>query len=526
MGAALQSLTGAPMLLQAIANDDLIPWLRPFAGKTEPKRALYLTTGLCALAVLGGNIDVVAPVITMFFLLCYAFVNLACFLQAWLRDPNFRPTWRLFHWSTALVGLLWCVALMLFISWYFALAAIVIAAGVYKFIEYRGVDADWGDGLKGLSYQSALGSLLKLDAIRETHSKNWKPQILALVRMSGTNDPELVDERLVSFVRQLKKGRGLNMFAHVVTGNTSERAPAAQNARFNLLASLRDEGLEGFVEIIVAGDFAQGVNALIQSAGLGGLKPNTVMLGYPESWKQEPIKAQVVTETVNSCRDLRKAIVLVRGVQHFPGRSETLASTIDIWWVVHDGGMLLLLATLLQRKREWKHTRVRVFTVARPQDNTLQLKQDVTRHLAALRMEGTVEDPVELDSTEVSAFTYERTLEMSKRRQLQSALRAQLANAAGRNQQTEIIEDFERAVNEQHITESDETIRSLDTAVKLNRHIVQRSAKASLVILNLPPPKVSASPEVYMEYIDALSQGITRVLLVRGSGREVVAMNA
>ena len=101
-GAGLQSLTGAPRLLQAIANDDLIPILRPFQGTGEPRRPLALTILICAACIASGNVNSVAPIITMFFLLCYAFVNLACLLQDLLKEPNWRPRFRFYHPATSL----------------------------------------------------------------------------------------------------------------------------------------------------------------------------------------------------------------------------------------------------------------------------------------------------------------------------------------------------------------------------------------------------------------------------------------
>ena len=40
--------------------------------------------------------------------------------------------------------------------------------------------------------------------------------------------------------------------------------------------------------------------------------------------------------------------------------------TIDVWWIVHDGGLMLLLSVLLRRHRLWRFSRLRVFTVYSP----------------------------------------------------------------------------------------------------------------------------------------------------------------
>ena len=58
IGAGLQSLTGAPRLLQAISKDQIIPFLKPFetlSGSGEPVRALGITLVICEVAVLIGK---------------------------------------------------------------------------------------------------------------------------------------------------------------------------------------------------------------------------------------------------------------------------------------------------------------------------------------------------------------------------------------------------------------------------------------------------------------------------------------
>ncbi|EPY74122.1 solute carrier family 12 member 7-like protein, partial [Camelus ferus] len=99
-GAGLQSLTGAPRLLQAIARDGIVPFLQVFGhGKAngEPTWALLLTALICETGILIASLDSVAPILSMFFLMCYMFVNLACALQTLLRTPNWRPRFKYYH---------------------------------------------------------------------------------------------------------------------------------------------------------------------------------------------------------------------------------------------------------------------------------------------------------------------------------------------------------------------------------------------------------------------------------------------
>lgn len=120
LGAALQSLTGAPRLLAAIANDDILPVLNYFkvADGGEPYIATLFTAFICLGCVVIGNLDLISPTITMFYLLCYAGVNLSCFLLDLLDAPSWRPRWKFHHWSLSLIGATICIGMIIFIIIY------------------------------------------------------------------------------------------------------------------------------------------------------------------------------------------------------------------------------------------------------------------------------------------------------------------------------------------------------------------------------------------------------------------------
>ena len=107
---------------------------------------------------------------------------------------------------------------------------------------------------------------------------------------------------------------------------------------------------------------------------------------------------------------------------------------IDIWWIVHDGGLLMLLPFLLKQHRTWKKCRMRIFTVAQVEDNSIQMKKDLKQFLYQLRWEecrnflivlqtllSRIEadvDVIEMHDSDVSAYTYERTLIMEQRNEM------------------------------------------------------------------------------------------------------------
>ncbi|NXO12598.1 S12A7 protein, partial [Oriolus oriolus] len=229
-GAGLQSLTGAPRLLQAIARDGIVPFIQIFGhGKAngEPTWALLLTACICEIGILIASLDSVAPILSMFFLMCYMFVNLACAVQTLLRTPNWRPRFKYYHWTLSFLGMSLCLALMFICSWYYALIAMLIAGCIYKYIEYRGAEKEWGDGIRGLSLNAARYALLRVED-GPPHTKNWRPQLLVLLNLD--NEQLVKHPRLLSFTSQLKAGKGLTIVGSVLQGIYLDKCTETQKA--------------------------------------------------------------------------------------------------------------------------------------------------------------------------------------------------------------------------------------------------------------------------------------------------------
>uniref|UniRef100_A0A4W4EIQ7 Solute carrier family 12 member 6 n=1 Tax=Electrophorus electricus TaxID=8005 RepID=A0A4W4EIQ7_ELEEL len=571
-GAGLQSLTGAPRLLQAIAKDNIIPFLRVFGhGKAngEPTWALLLTAFIAELGILIASLDLVAPILSMFFLMCYLFVNLACALQTLLRTPNWRPRFSYYHWTLSFLGMVICLALMFISSWYYAIVAMVIAGMIYKYIEYHGAEKEWGDGIRGLSLSAARYALLRLEE-GPPHTKNWRPQLLVLLKLD--EDAHVKSPRLLTFASQLKAGKGLTIVGTVLPGNFLYSFGDSLAAEQTLKHLMEKERVKGFVQCIVAQKPRDGISHMIQSSGLGGMRPNTVVMGWPHAWRQseDPQSWKTFINTVRVTTAAHLALLVPKNISLFPSNSEPCTEgTIDVWWIVHDGGMLMLLPFLLRQHKVWRKCGMRIFTVAQMEDNSIQMKKDLATFLYHLRIEAEVE-VVEMHDSDISAYTYERTLMMEQRSQM---LRQMRLSKSDREREAQLVKDRNSMLRLTSIGSDDDddtdghrrvhmtwtkdkalelraqahipsgcstpegfrdmlsirpdhsNVRRMHTAVKLNEVIVNKSHDARLVLLNMPgPPKNPEGDENYMEFLEVLTEGLEHVLLVRGGGSEVITI--
>lgn len=208
---------------------------------------------------------------------------------------------------------------------------------------------------------------------------------------------------------------------------------------------------------------------------------------------------------------------------------------------------------------------MRIFTVAQMDDNSIQMKKDLATFLYQLRIEAEVE-VVEMHNSDISAYTYERTLMMEQRSQM---LRQMRLTKTEREREAQLVKDRHSIARLESLYSDEEdegdpvpeniqmtwtkekcdaekrnrgsavgsfrdlitikpnqsNVRRMHTAVKLNEVIVNRSHDARLVLLNMPgPPKNTDGDENYMEFLEVLTEGLERVLLVRGGGREVITI--
>jgi amino acid transporter len=95
LSSAMASFLGAPRILQSLSADRIFPFLLPFAkgsGATQnPRRGVLLSAGI-AFATIGlGKLNIIAPLVSMFFLISYGLLNYATYFEARAGSPFLSP---------------------------------------------------------------------------------------------------------------------------------------------------------------------------------------------------------------------------------------------------------------------------------------------------------------------------------------------------------------------------------------------------------------------------------------------------
>ena len=383
LSSALGSMMGAPRILQAFARDEVFGWMKFFAAgsgaSNEPRRATVITFVIAQACILLGDLNTIAPVITMFFMITYGLLNLATFYESVTKNPSYRPTFKYNHWSLSLAGAIGCFVVMFLISWQAATTSLVAIAGLVWYIRSREIESRWGDLQSGVAFERARKSLLRLEQ-EAYHPKNWRPVILVL---SGTawNRPHLA-----ICGHWLTAGNGILSLAHVVTGDLAEYAERRDKFEATMRTFIQKEELLAFPAVVIASDLSAGIESLVQCHGIGGLRPNTVLVGWPNDLDRTAAfgtAARLITR-------MQRSMIAVRFLEYRdeaePGAAESdpwdvPTGTIDVWWRgMKNGGLMLLLAHLLHQNPEWRRNRIRILRVQASEE----ARDEITQHLQSL----------------------------------------------------------------------------------------------------------------------------------------------
>ncbi|GFU03492.1 solute carrier family 12 member 2 [Nephila pilipes] len=280
LSSALVSIVSAPRILQALCVDGIIPWLNCFGkgyGKdNDPRRGLVLTFVIAVVFTVIGDLNAVAPIISNFFMAANGLINFSCFHASYVKSPGFRPGFRYYNLWLSLLGALLCVVIMFVMNWITALVTDVLVIALYIYIAKTCPEINWGSSFQGYSYRNALHYLNKLTRVEE-HVKNYRPAVLVLSGNTSSR-PQLVD-----FAGHVTKDIGLQICAHITKESLdwkSRRLIQELNSKW-----LQERKVKAFYSLMEADSLENGVSSLIQTVGVGKMRPNILLMGFKENWQ-------------------------------------------------------------------------------------------------------------------------------------------------------------------------------------------------------------------------------------------------
>ncbi|KAG9487865.1 hypothetical protein GDO78_007586 [Eleutherodactylus coqui] len=329
LSSALASLVSAPKVFQALCKDNIYPGLQMFAkgyGKNnEPLRG-YLLTFLIALGfILIAELNVIAPIISNFFLASYALINFSVFHASLAKSPGWRPAFKYYNMWVSLIGALLCCGVMFVINWQAALLTYVIVIGLYIYVTYKKPDVNWGSSTQALTYLNALQHTIRLAGV-EDHVKNFRPQCLVLIGAPNSRPA------LLQLVHAFTKNVGLMICGHVHMGPRRQAMKELLTDQARYQRWLIKNKTKAFYSPVHAEDLRDGAQYLMQAAGLGRMKPNTLVVGFKNNWIQSDMKdVETYINLMHDAFDFQYGVVVIRlreglDISHLQGQEELLSS--------------------------------------------------------------------------------------------------------------------------------------------------------------------------------------------------------
>ncbi|XP_071380130.1 solute carrier family 12 member 9 isoform X2 [Centroberyx affinis] len=574
LSAAMSNLIGASRILYALARDDLFGKVLSPAKRTShsgnPWVSVLISWFLVQLVLFSGKLNTIASIVTIFFLLVYAAVDLACLALEWASAPNFRPTFRYFTWHTCVLGIVGCAIMMFLINAIYASASIAFMLLLLLLIHYLSPTSSWGYISQALIFHQVRKYLLMLD-VRKDHVKFWRPQVLLMV----SNPRSSVG--LITFINDIKKS-GLYVLGHVQLGDLNTLPSDPLQSQYDSWLSLVDHlNIKAFVNLTLADSVRHGVQHLLFISGLGGMRPNTLVLGFydgclpedkligpllstsrstdPASPSEDPeeqpslfhfaslrgssdrkdsgeigdgkvLGPQEYVAVIADAMKMLKNVALARYFNHFD-RAQALsppagkgAVYVDVWpvnllrpdsssYVDTCSLFLLQLACILNMVRAWRKARLRLFLCVEAGRSLRGSEEKLGQLLKELRIKANV---YTVPWDEQVALHWQRQGESGRKRPPFLDGDKEEERRAAEEEEEENEDDYVNSFPSNATRLSDEYLSAVNKLI-----LEQARPPPAVRFLYLPrPPADTRRYTTYLRQLDLLTQDLGPTLLIHG----------
>lgn len=374
ISSALGSIMVAPRTLQALAKDEAFPsktfnfWLSKGRDKDgEPINASLVTCAIALVFVGLGNVNAVAEIISMFFLVTYGSLSLISFLHHFGSSPSYRPTFKS-RWYISLTGFVLAIWVMFQINTPYAILSIVVMVIIYFYIsnfhkDRSGLESIFANTIFQLNRDLQVSLQKSTQKMSESKSE-WRPSAICFSKDSF--------ERMTAFnvLDWISHRYGFGTYIHLVDGYYSAKSrEEAIEVQKKLI--LRSEKLKShvYVDTIISPSYTSAISQIIQIKGVAGMENNMVIFEYD---REKPDNLPGILENISLVRAGNFDIALVGSSrkQKLPG------DDIHIWMNGYDtenANLMVMLGFIILGHPDWKNSNIRIFEV------TEKSKYDETR---------------------------------------------------------------------------------------------------------------------------------------------------
>lgn len=378
ISSALGGLLGAPRILQAMSLDKITPKLfAKGAGKNnEPRQALIFTFIIAELGILIGELDVIATIVSMFYIAAYGFINLAYVLERWA-NSDFRPSLKIPKW-VGIIGFIASMGVMFKIDTLAMGVSLLILFGIYILLKRKEIQGNMGNVWQSVWTSLARSSLSKISQ-NPLNEKNWEPNII--LYSGGTNKRTHLLDLGSNFVGD--HGFLSNFDLKV---KEDERFLFPKRKRDQNITTEFSENYPGvFNRRQSVNNIYDGMEMIAQTYGFSGVEPNTVMMGWARQ-SERPIR---FIQSINNLVELDMNVLLV---DYDSERGFGKHKKIDVWWRggSRNGNLALYFSKFLLNSEAWSSAQIRLIIVNDQSELTASIYEAAKSILENLRIEADI----------------------------------------------------------------------------------------------------------------------------------------
>lgn len=387
VGATLSSAIGcilaAPRVLMALGEDRVLPLSRfwSFRSKNgEPVYSLLLTAVIVWVSILLGDLNTIAPLLTMFFLITYGMINIAVFIEKSLGITSFRPSFNIPQ-IIPFIGGLWCFLIMFLINPVFATVAIVIIGIVYIIQIKRELSAPWGD-VRAAIFNAIAEWAAKTAATLPQTAKTWKPNLLIPVE-----NPKMWTS-IIGFVKDIVYPKGsIRVFSVKLVDQCNDQVlnngvqclskDEIHEQLDELTSSIKKEGIFTSTTVIEGSNFLEVINIITQVTRGMHLSPNIIFL----TMSSDRSKASNLNQMVELSKHSRLGIIIL-GLHPKTGFGRR--EKVNLWLRDKSPNQNLAILMAVEIQRQWGD--VRLVRVTNSEEKIEEEKEDLKRIVEEGRM--------------------------------------------------------------------------------------------------------------------------------------------
>lgn len=379
LSSALGSIMVAPRTLQALAQDKIfnsesVNNILSYTSKknNEPVYATLVTIGIALIFVLAGDVDFVAQIISMFFMVTYGSLSAISFLEHFTSDPSYRPVFRS-RWYISLAGAITSFWLMFQMQPFFALMALSIMGGLYTIISRTSTGRGMAAIFQGVIFQiSRQLQVFIQKAEKENLVGHWRPAIVCLARQSFDRYDA------IDLLRWISYRFGFGTYIHLIPGYLSRSTREEASEILNRLIRLSDISKSNvYFDTMVSPSYTTAVAQALQLPGISGKENNTLLFEFPQGNSKE---LSDIIDNYSLIHAVDYDILILASSPRKYGYHRQIHV-----WITHgdfkNGRLMVLLSYIILGHPDWEKGFIKIFDICQPdlEDEELGMLKDMIR---------------------------------------------------------------------------------------------------------------------------------------------------